>query len=192
MAIGLVSLLLGLIIPWVVTPGAGTTMGAQDLAEWMSLHPVVRAEFPGMFSALSLRAAVVWVSIFLALARFPLKTMLAGSFLLSIASLPPIEMLQYPQDANYLQQVLISLATAVLGLVAFRVVRKTRAWGAVLTVLATAGAMTVLFGVWRGVALLNGFGLPVNLGGGAVLYGLGALVMGISLFLSNRNERQDT
>ncbi|MFN8529394.1 MAG: hypothetical protein U0670_12340 [Anaerolineae bacterium] len=46
--------LIGYFSAWVVNPGVALTLHAFDLAEWASLHPVVRAE-PMLITTLLLR-----------------------------------------------------------------------------------------------------------------------------------------
>ena len=47
--------IIGYLLPWVITPAQSLSMGAYDLAEWTSLHPVVRQTLPFLWATLALR-----------------------------------------------------------------------------------------------------------------------------------------
>jgi len=47
------------LLPWLHNPGQALTLGSYDLAEWLSLHPGVRAQTPPMLASLLLRLHLV-------------------------------------------------------------------------------------------------------------------------------------
>jgi len=60
--------LIGYILPWTVNNSAALTLNAYDLAEWLSLHPLSRANTPPLMASFWLRlqlVLIVWVSLYL-------------------------------------------------------------------------------------------------------------------------------
>lgn len=166
---------LGFLLPAVVTVGAALMANTYDLAEWMSLHPAVRAETPTLLTAFLLRSSAIGASLLL-IAGSPKRWHAVVVLLLStVAMLPPLEIVRYPDDLNYRQQVLISLSILALG-ASLIVWRK-----AVFPVIAIVSIMCiggVIFAGLRAAAIFRSFGLTVELG-----LGWGVMLVGFALAL---------
>ncbi len=99
-------------LPWIAHPAAALTLNALDLAEWLSLHPVVRAESPPLLSAWLLR--VVCAACAVGMAFSVRRGWLLGLCAL-LPLLPPLEFLRGAGgDPNYRQQCGIAMGTGVL------------------------------------------------------------------------------
>lgn len=152
---------LGFLLPAVVTVGAALMANTYDLAEWMSLHPAVRAETPTLLTAFLLRASAVGVSLLLIAGSRKRWHAVVIVLLCAAAMLPPFEIVRYPDDPNYRQQALISLSILALGtpLIVWR--QATFPVIAIVSVVCMGG---VVFAGLRAVGIFRGFGLTVELG----------------------------
>lgn len=158
-------------LPWVVSPGAALSMGAYDLAEWASLHPVVRGSSPPLLASFLLRAPLVGLAWIAALnarrdGSRALNGILAGA--ITIALLPPLEFFtQYADDPNYRQQMALTLA-AFTGVVVSLAVRPAF-WRRAAAFIAAVGAAAAAFvGLMQAVSLVQEFRLAIfgGFGGG--------------------------
>lgn len=155
-------------LPWVSNPGAGLTLGAYDLAEWISLAP-------DLTTSLLLRLQLLWLALLLAL-HTPHPRLTPGWWLNAIAllllagaQLPPLEF--FTQDRgnpNYQQQFLLACVTLVLAAsVWVRLPRRLPAAAAVL--IALSGIGLALAALASSTAVMQRYGLPADVGPGAVL-----------------------
>src|SRR5437762_3346647 len=101
----LVSAVIGYLLPWMITPAQSLTMGAYDLAEWTSLHPVVRQTLPFLWTTLALRIPLAILGILLAeyIASTLYRKVIGFLVILItvIALLPPLEFFTvYRDDPN--------------------------------------------------------------------------------------------
>lgn len=157
-------------LPWVVSPDAALSMGAYDLAEWASLHPVVRVSSPPLLASFLLRAPLVGLAWAAALnTRRDGSRALNGvlAVTLTIALLPPLEFFtQYADDPNYRQQMALALA-AFIGAVVGLVVRPA-SWRWAAAFIAAVAAAAALVGLMQAVSLVQEFHLAIfsGLGGG--------------------------
>ncbi|MBI5669841.1 MAG: hypothetical protein HZC41_17735 [Chloroflexi bacterium] len=168
------------LLPWVVTPAAGLTMGAVDLAEWASLHPAVRAAPPPLLTSFLLRLPPVLLALVIA-SRPAIRRWLCALvvLLIAVALLPPLEFLtQYQDDLNYRQQfalALLALSGGTVGLIG-RFARYRQHASSVLT-LAAAGA--ALWGFGQTYVLLADFHVPLRVGVGVI--GFAACCLALSV-----------
>ncbi len=111
--------LLALFLPWSNGTNAAVVLNAWDLAEWSSLHPLSRNADPALAVSFGLRALPLFLlALTLWRAGLPILLRAALAALVAVALLPP------PQyfftdlaDPNYRQQLLLSIAALLIGLV---------------------------------------------------------------------------
>ena len=144
----LMTLLAGLLLPWLLAPNAPMTLNAYDLAEWASLHPAQRATNPPLLAPLLLRAQLLILCVLVGLvARGKLEKRAAALviFTLAVAQLPPIEFVNDIGNLNYRQQFGLALSSLLLGMAAlcWMDARWRRLFVAGLSLL---GALTTLAG----------------------------------------------
>ncbi|MBK8025987.1 MAG: hypothetical protein IPK19_32530 [Chloroflexi bacterium] len=152
-------------------------MNVMDLAEWMTLHPAVRAESPTLFSALSLRSVLLWVSFAWALLSYPRWVRIAGVVLLAVALLPPIEFVFNPGDGNYQQLLLLAALTLVAGISALLLPQRWRSSPLIQWLIGGAFFLSTGYGLARGLGLMQSFMSDASLGVGALLVGLGVVAL---------------
>ena len=101
--------------------------------------------------------------------------------LITVALLPPLEILEYPNDPNYQQQALVAGIALVGGFIGVsRVLRRANTW--LRIGISAAGMAAVLIGLSKAYQLMQGFSLPVSVGlGGALLAALFAAVAVITM-----------
>jgi len=157
-------------LPWLLNPGVSLSFGVYDLAEWTSLHPVVRAGSPPLLLTLVLRLPLICLTVMFAFSRAHI--LLRAIFVLVIAAalLPPLEFItQSPDDPNYRQQFFLALATfgiGGIGLSGFlaRWHRMIQIGGGIV------GAVTAIWGLAQAYELMNAYRLPVQLGLGGLFF----------------------
>ena len=165
--------LVGYFLPWVLTRASSLSLGAYDLAEWSSLHPVVRQTVPFLWTTLALRIPLAVVGILLA-AYVRKKTgslVIAAIVLLATAGalLPPLEFFTtYRDDPNYRQQFTLSLLTLVIG---FSVIigKLKRLQTGMLIGVSVLGVIASAIGLYQANSLLQGFELHTAIGLGGVV-----------------------
>lgn len=163
-------------LPWIVNPSSGLSLGADDLAEWTSLHPQVRAAAPSLLTPLLLRLPLVCLAVCFAFSlrlssygalRWWLTVAVIG--LLFLFCLPPLEFfVNARRDPNYLQQFILAVALLALssvGLSGIGGVWRTR----IVILAAVVGVFCSFLGVERANQLMLDLVLPVQRGGGAVV-----------------------
>lgn len=166
------------LIPWVVHPTTALTLGAYDLAEWVSLRP-------DLSTSLLLRLQPAILTLIFAL-NLPKDHFIAkwwigflAVVILILAQLPPLDFFRSATgDPNYQQQFIIVIATALgfifilTGLVnQFRVV--------IILVLCVAGLISTFYSVLAAINHLEQFSISVELGFGVRILAL--CYMGIML-----------
>jgi hypothetical protein len=186
-------LLLGYALPWVMTPTvAGFTNSAYDLAEWVSIMPLARAESL-LLTPLLLRIPLVCIAIVIAFSdesRSTLWLRLLGLFILAIALLPPLEYFTIATgDANYQQSFLLSVAVLIVGGIAAVLVEKlnTRIVIILRVVVLLAALFTGGAGLANALPLLRSFGLDAQVGIGALGFTL-VCITGIAWTLTRRAQ----
>lgn len=176
--------MLGLyLLPWVVNPEASLTPNGYELAEWTSLHPVVRAGNPPLVPSLLLRLPLVCIPVmgaFSARQRSPVAALLV--LVVSAGLLPP-ELLQATGNPNSSQQGVLALVTLIVGMIGVSgILPRIRHWVAIGAAL--VGAIACVLGLAQGVNLMRGFNLPAEIGlGGVALATAFALTATASVYL---------
>jgi FtsH-binding integral membrane protein len=168
--------ILGYSLPWLASKGVSLQPGALDLAEWLTLHPAVRAGTPLLLPALLLRLSLVctgWLFL-LNLQRSPVRWQrwLQSVFAIGVwfALFPPLAFLSGEfGDRNYQQQAalwgiytLVSVAITLRGGIA------QRYW--LLIGLALAAMTCALIGIIWGYTLVARYEIPLRLGAGGIIY----------------------
>jgi hypothetical protein len=165
--------LIGYFLPWVLTQASSLSLGAYDLAEWSSLHPVVRQTVPFLWTTLALRVPFAIVGILLAthIRNVTGSPTLAIIILLvtAIALLPPLEFFTtYRDDPNYRQQFTIILLTLIIGFPTI-IGKPKRLQTRTLIGLSVLGVITSVMGLYQANSLLQGFELHTAIGLGGVI-----------------------
>lgn len=178
------------LMPWVVNPGISLTLNGYELAEWASLHPIVRAEQPALLTSLMLRLQPMLILLVLAW-NIPRQKLIwwCGALLvvaIAVALLPPLEFFAEARgDGNYQQQFGIALLTLLAGGAALS---EISAWHRhiISLFLLLVGAATSAAGLSHAYRLLSEFGLPAQIGAGGVLL----ILIYLLLVISSINEIQ--
>ena len=155
-------------LPWVRTPASALSLGAYDLAEWASLHPIVRETTPYLWSSLALRLPLAVIGILIAsyIAQTPFRRLfgMAVVLLTAIALLPPLEFFTiYRDDVNYRQQFILTFATLILGTILLPR-RLANIKPILLSLVSGIGAIAAGIGLSQSLRLMQNFNLPVQLG----------------------------
>ncbi len=160
------------LLPWNVSAINALTLGAYDLAEWLSLHP---ATHPLRIPSLLLRVQLVLITWLFAL-HFTAQPAWRRWFwmlmilVLSIAQLPPLDFLARPNDPNQQQQFVLAALSLVGAFVWFWVAhRLQKRW--IILMLGMSGVATAAMGAIQGQALIQqyaadstpGIGMPLLL-----------------------------
>lgn len=155
-------------LPWVRTPASALSLGAYDLAEWASLHPIVRETTPYLWSSLALRLPLAVIGILIAsyIAQTPFRRLfgMAVVLLTAIVLLPPLEFFTiYRDDVNYRQQFILTFATLILGTILLPR-RLANIKPILLSLVSGIGAIAAGIGLSQSLRLMQNFNLPVQLG----------------------------
>ncbi len=179
--------LLAYTLPWVTTPASGLTLGAYDLAEWVSLHPSARMASPPLLPALLLRFGLVCVILLMAFSHTPKFAKMLIVIIGAIALLPPLEFFSSGLgDSNYRQQFALAVLVLLLGLAGSADV--LRRWSASISIaLAVLLAVSAVWGNVWGYNLMLEYRLPVQFAAGGWLFAaLGMLWLGSSWLFSKQ------
>jgi len=165
--------LIGYCLPWVLTPASGLSLGAYDLAEWSSLHPVVRQTVPFLWTTLALRIPLAILGILLAtyVRKISHQIPIAILCLLvaAIALLPPLEFFTtYRDDPNYRQQFILVLLTLIIGIPTV-IGKPKRLQRGALIALSVLGIISSAIGLYQAQSLLQGFDLHTAIGSGGII-----------------------
>lgn len=171
-------------LPWVRTPASALSLGAYDLAEWASLHPIVRETTPYLWSSLVLRLPLAVIGILIAsyIAQTPHRRLfgMAVVLLTAIALLPPLEFFTiYRDDVNYRQQFILAFTTLIIGTILLSR-RLANIKPILLSLIAGIGAIAAGIGLSQSLWLMQTFNLPIQIGisGYATIILLGVLGIG--------------
>ncbi len=179
--VGLMIALISYTLPWVFSVGAGLTFGGYDLAEWTSLHPVVRTTQPFLLTALFLRlplAALAWL--IAGMYIIPRKLRLLGIVLIAIALLPPLEFFTlYRDDPNYRQQMTVAIIATIALLPAWWLTHNTRFLRGMSSLIAAITVVCEGIGCQQAYAYLQAFALPTTWGAGSWLFVIAMIGLGV-------------
>jgi hypothetical protein len=181
--VALAIILVCYLLPWVRTPASALSLGAYDLAEWASLHPIVRETTPYLWSSLALRLPLAVIGILIAsyIAQTSHRALFGMAIVLlaTITLFPPLEFFTiYRDDANYRQQFLIAVGTLIAGsIVLARRLAAIKRFS--LSLIAATGAVSATIGLSQSLRLLQNFNLPVqiSISGYATIVLLGVLAI---------------
>ncbi|MFZ4815447.1 MAG: hypothetical protein ACOYL5_12995 [Phototrophicaceae bacterium] len=184
--------LVGYSLPWLQSIGVALQPNAFDLAEWMTLHPFVRANGRWLLPALLLRLPLVLLgwSILMALlykpyAVLPARLLYGVVAGVALALIPAIPFFQgQTQDANYQQQFGLWVVYLIGG-ISLVVGRRILPYREGLIGLASIGVLCALVGVLRAYNLLAIYQVPLSIGGGCFIYTIGLLTLTL-LAVTNR------
>lgn len=171
-------------LPWVVNSGAGLTLNAYDLAEWMSLHPRVRIGSLPLLAPFLLRMLLVFTGGLIAFSpsrRFSTAWWLQviGVSVIALALLPAFEFFVSDfSDPNYRQQLSLTILTLVVS--AIGLIFHHKRWSRwIIVSLMIAGVGGGLSGLVIGYSLMRDLGLPTGVGAGAILFVVAYLFFGL-------------
>lgn len=187
-------LVIGYTSPWVISTGASLTLNAYDLAEWSSLHPMLRGTQPPLLASLLLR--IPWVCLGLMIAylapRLPSSRWRALGLVAAIAAafaiLPPFEFLTGSSgDPNYQQMLALAVIAFAGSAVSFTIARLIAAdW--MLDGLTILGCAAGLWGWWQSFTALGSFGVPIYPAHGLGLF----LAAGVGFIYLHRKLKNRT
>lgn len=162
----------GCALPWMQATGASLTANAYDLAEWLSLHPTVRATSRVLLPALVLRFTLATVALLaLARARQARHKALPVALALGLWAglLPPAAFFQGNlRDVNYLQQALLWAGVTLAAVVLWRLPHRYHVIAQ--TALGVVGVGGALWGVSVALDLMGRYEIPVQTGPGVMLF----------------------
>ena len=174
--------LVGYFLPWVLTPASSLSLGAYDLAEWSSIHPVVRLTIPFLWTAVALRIPLAVLGIFIA--AYIHKTFYSKSIaiicllIVAISLFPPLEFFTtYRDDPNYRQQFLLALSTVIVGILAI-IWQLKQFKNTLFIALSILGVMSSMIGLYQAQNLMHDFHLPISVGSGGLITSIALVAMG--------------
>jgi hypothetical protein len=171
--------LIAYLIPWVVNTSTGLTLGAYDLAEWLSLHP---ATHPARNPSFALRGQLLILTLIITWTTS--KPILTYSWwfrcmaltLLVIAQLPPPEFLSWTGDQNQRQQAFLAVISLVGGIFGLTGILQ-RFRGYLLLLVLFIGIALNIYGLTQIIPRMQEFGLQPQFGiGGFALLAIYAVV----------------
>lgn len=175
----------GYLSPWVIHPAGGLTFHAYDLAEWASLHPIVRAESPALFTTMLLRLPLVAIGVLFALSahrgrRWRVWCWVAA-FGVALGLLPPFDFVTQLSNGNYQQQLGLALMVIVALVLSIT--------GRFVRIYPIIGAATALIGFLSGVIgfvytldLLHDFDLATAPGMGVFFTNIALILFLLTLY----------
>lgn len=188
-------LVIGYTSPWVISTGASLTLNAYDLAEWSSLHPMLRGTQPPLLTSLLLRIPLVCLGLMIAYLapRLPSSRWrslgLIAAVAAAVAILPPFEFLTTgsSSDPNYQQMLTLAVITFTGSVVLFAVTKRIAAdW--MLDALIILGCAAGLWGWWQSFTALGSFEVPIYPAHGFGLF----LAAGVGFIYLNRKLKNRT
>jgi hypothetical protein len=190
--------LLFYVLPWVVNPGAGLTIGGYDLAEWISLSPMARTQSPALLTSFLLRLPLLALTWIIALhAPAPAFAYRWWGYalvmmLLVLVQIPPLEIAIQPDDINYRQQALLAGLSLVGGMAGLSE-RLNRYCLQLTLLLAVVTGAAAVAGLLQAQDIMRQYKLPAETGIGAiglaVVFVLLAAVIGYNRLNASRAAR---
>lgn len=163
---------------WQTHKVAAFNSNAFDLAEWVSLHPTVRAESPALFTPLLLRLPLILLAGIMAAASSVLqaekaKWLWRGVALLVVLRLnPPTDFYPWgggsPNDQQLGRLTALGLVVVLVLIIGGRWLRFF--WRPTALVLLIASLITALEGYNRAQKVLDSIQIETGIGGGLVLH----------------------
>lgn len=176
------------IIPWVVHPTTALTLGAYDLAEWVSLRP-------DLDTSLLLRSQLLVLTLIFAFlipkARFTLIWWIGTIIALAlvIAQLPPLDFFRSASgDPNYQQQFVLAVGSFIgVGIILTGVFEKFRS--VIIPILSGIGLIAAFFGIMSATSHLDQFSISVEIGFGFRLLVLCYISIALVCLLGKKTTR---
>ncbi len=163
---------------WQTHKVAAFNSNAFDLAEWVSLHPTVRAENPALFTPMLLRLPLILLAGIMAVASSTLQAEKAkwvwhGVALLVVLRLnPPTDFYPWgggsPNDQQLGRLTVLGLGVILMLIIGGRWLQYF--WKPTTLILLIAGLITALEGYNRAQKVLDSIQIETGIGGGLVLY----------------------
>ena len=167
----ILSTLLTYSLPWTAQSGAALTLSAYDLAEWSSLHPVVREGFLPFAVTFGLRIIpALLLVVFVVDSSSRHWERLIMTALIAIALLPPVTFfLQGLNDANHCQQMAVSILTLAMSGISITMTPRAlrRALQSVVSVIVIVDS---IWSLATALNLMHRFSHAVQPGAGSVLF----------------------
>lgn len=175
--------LVAYLIPWITHPTASFRLDAFDLAEWSSLHPLMRISEPVLLISLLLRSLPLLLALIISLnaPKRDFRHMVWWISLISVlittfALLPPTDFFTdstLRNDVNYRQQFQLSIATFIGGIIGlsgifYRIRHLLNIIIGIAGLIMSYWAMSEVFSIleWEGT------GIEVTIGAGSILMGI--------------------
>jgi len=179
--------LIGYILPWITTQTAPLTLGAYDLAEWVSLHPSQPYTTPVLIVPLLLRLNLVIIVLIIALSAHTDKLRIFTIFAivpLSLAQLPPLEFLTIAtNNINYQQQFVLATISLVLG-IGLSVFKPVRFIPQINIFLVGVGIVSAITGLQQAQALYIMSLQENSLGMGVIVIGIAYIIIALTYLQS--------
>jgi hypothetical protein len=187
-------LLIAYALPWAHTPTVGGfTNSAFDLAEWVSIHPSVRAE-SFLWTPFLLRLPLACIALYIAFCDSRRQTTwlrATAVILLAVALLPPLEYFTIASgDSNYAQMFWLALGTLVIAAIAmsFAWLRNVRIPTVVALIPLLIALVAGIAGLTRALPLIQGFAINAQIGAGAVAFAAIVAIYSVVTFAWKRNS----
>jgi hypothetical protein len=178
--LGLALALIGYSLSWIVTTNVGLQANAYDLAEWMTLHPTVRATSTFLLPALLLRLALPIIG--LLLVRFARRTqkhtvvLAVVAIVIGFALIPPVDFFRGQfRDPNYLQQAVLWVLYSLLALYML-VFNRNSKYRQIDATAILALILLLAFALWQARDLMARYEISVAFGVGYPLFLFGGLL----------------
>ena len=178
-------------IPWLLNPGSSLSLGANDLAEWASIHPHTHIENPSLLTSLLLRLPLACLALIVSFSTptsvFKSHGWWLGALLvivIAVALMPPLELLTSARgNASYLQQITLVACVMFGGILGLSGLLSKWRWMAVVIV-SLVGIISVIAGLRSTYKLMSDFRLPVQIGLGGVCFAAILIVVIITTWIS--------
>jgi len=160
--------LFGFAQPWIVAPSGSMTLNAFDLAEWTSLHPAQRATSPPLLTPLMLRLQLLILSATLGALATGRRTRACAAIMilvLTLAQLPPLDIVYDINNLNYRQQLFLAAASLIASICLFALNGRRISLFATVA-LPVIGVASACYGLAQAAGLYHYFALEAAAGAG--------------------------
>ncbi|MBZ0279599.1 MAG: hypothetical protein K8L97_02580 [Anaerolineae bacterium] len=162
--------LLAYCLPWIHNPVISLSLNAYDLAEWTSLHPLVRSNTPTLLTSFMLRLALPCLGLAAVFGNTIQNKVIKIALIsiITLALLPPLEFFTNANgDSNYRQQFILVVITAIAAIVGLSTLFQKHRHIISATFIGV-GLIGTLVGTIQAYNLMVAFALPVQLGIGSL------------------------
>lgn len=185
---------------WQTHKVAAFNSNAFDLAEWVSLHPTVRAESPALFTPLLLRLPLILLAGIMVTASSVLqaekaKWLWRGVALLVVLRLnPPTDFYPWgggsPNDQQLGRLTAFGLAAVLVMILGGRWLRYF--WKPATLILLIANLIAAIEGYNRAKKVLDSIRIETGIGGGLVVYVVILMIAGVATLANwlSRNKKR--